>query len=242
MTPVVAPAEMSKRSKRWNFTLHNPNVDDYSTMFNDGGYASYAMWQVERSDFVTVVGYVEMHRQASLSRMERLVPRAFFEICRGVLNQSHYLMILHKSQLRVDGPWEIGTKFNQGKRTDLKPFPLVTNDTSNSVVNDEVEEAKPGVYEFADEVLHFTPYDSAKVIDDHVMHRSTGEFQGISYSGAVDEEGYNDNGYNIGSLQADAAQEQLDYDETEYEHWDYPDYAPEDEDWDLVEIIQDDDK
>ncbi len=220
---------MSKRSKRWNFTLHNPNVDDYSTMFNDGGYASYAMWQVERSDFITVVGYVEMHKQASLSRMERLVPRAFFEICRGVLNQSHYLMILHKSQLRIDGPWEIGTKFNQGKRTDLMPFALVTNDTSNSVVNDEVVPASPGVYEFADEVLHFTPYDSAKVIDDHVMHRSCGGFQGMSYEEPVDEEGFNDNRYNIGSLQADAAQEDLDFDETEYEHWDYPDYDPEDD-------------
>lgn len=193
-------SKRSKSSKRWHFTLHNPNVGDYGDMFSTGGYVKFAFWQVVRGDFVTVEGYVETNKPASLSRMDRLIPNAFWEMLH--VSQTVAIAHLQNQKNRIQGPWTIGEKTRQGQRNDLLTFnDPVTNDTVQQLEDEPVLHVVPGTYSLEEGVLHY---------EEPQFHSS--------------RELFKDKISSIGTLQADIAQEFL-----ESEDFEEPEFPPSDE-------------
>ncbi len=108
---------MAKRN--WCFTLNNP--DD--TLVEDDPHtwsAQYVVWQKEKGKDGTLhlQGYCELEKLSRLSAMKKINPRAHWEPRKG--NQEQAINYCKKKdETYVEGPWEIGEKKEQGKRTDL---------------------------------------------------------------------------------------------------------------------------
>ena len=113
-------------SRRWCFTLNNPERDDL--VFPDN--VRYAVWQRESGEQGTehLQGYFELAKPQRLSWCKNVIPRAHFEIARGTRDQARDYC--RKSDTRVAGPFEFGEWKNggQGSRTDLNAVKALIDD------------------------------------------------------------------------------------------------------------------
>ncbi len=97
--------------------MNNPTCSDFSTYIKTCEWIRFATWQLERVTTTHIQGYIELNKQAPLSRMSTLFPRANFEVCRG--NQRQCMDYVNKQESRIQGPWSCGIKSSQGVRTDI---------------------------------------------------------------------------------------------------------------------------
>ena len=113
-------------SRRWCFTLNNPERDDL--VFPDN--VRYAIWQRERGEEGTehLQGYIELAKPQRLSWCKNVIARAHFEIARGTRDQARDYC--RKSDTRVAGPFEFGEwkSGGQGSRTDLNAVKALIDD------------------------------------------------------------------------------------------------------------------
>lgn len=105
-------------SLNWCFTLNNPLAEDEQDEPSSWGGVKYLVYQLEQGDSETVhwQGYLIMKKRSRLSAMKQLNSRAHWEPRKGNHKQARdYCM----KEPRLDGPYEIGTPAEQGKRCDL---------------------------------------------------------------------------------------------------------------------------
>lgn len=104
---------MARRA--WCFTLNNPGEGDDPKDWK----VQYVVWQKEEGKDGTphFQGYVELDKVARLSAMKKINGRAHWEPRGGTQKQA--IDYVKKEDTRIDGPWELGDKKEQGKRSDL---------------------------------------------------------------------------------------------------------------------------
>lgn len=110
----------SRRSRRWCFTINNPETDGPLTDDPHSWEATrYLIWQLEAGESGTshYQGFVVFDNAYNLSRVRRTCPRAHWEITRGTLDDN--IKYCSKAEGRIDGPWERGNRPHPGKRNDL---------------------------------------------------------------------------------------------------------------------------
>lgn len=107
---------MGSRSRNWMFTSFS--VEAKLAVYLK--YVSYAMWQLEKAPDTGRLhrqGYIECDTTVSLNQLKKWLPDAHFETRRGA--QSDAIKYCSKEDTRVEGPFEWGTKKEQGKRNDI---------------------------------------------------------------------------------------------------------------------------
>lgn len=107
------------KSRRWCFTINNPESNDLFTQLPAG--VRYVIWQRERGQEGTehLQGYIVFGNARALVGVKRLLgDRAHCEICRGTDEQC--VAYCSKTDTQMAGPWTFGERLvGQGKRTDL---------------------------------------------------------------------------------------------------------------------------
>lgn len=129
-------------SRRWCFTLNNPETDELK--FPEV-FVRYAIWQRERGAEGTehLQGYIELNKPERLSFMRNVVPRAHFEIAKGTRDQARDYC--RKTDTRVAGPFEFGVwkAGGQGSRSDLN---AVKELIDNGAGEQEIAESNFGTW------------------------------------------------------------------------------------------------
>lgn len=101
------------RSRRWCFTLNNPTTYlQFDTSFQL--YLIYAK-EVGESGTMHFQGYMRCKNAVDLNRLKRWNSLAHFEQCKGTEQQN----IEYVSKAPLEGPYEHGSRSEQGKRNDL---------------------------------------------------------------------------------------------------------------------------
>lgn len=110
---------MSTQLAAWMFTINNPTDDMVKP--NAWPNMKYCVWQLEKGEHGTPhwQGYITFTRSVRLSWLKKhCSATAHFESRRGTHEQARsYCM---KEDTRLEGPFEHGTKPEQGKRNDLE--------------------------------------------------------------------------------------------------------------------------
>ncbi len=108
----------SERARNWCFTLNNPATDNLPRLLvlerTDIGYA---IWQLEQGSTIHVQGYVRFTKNKRLCALQELLRGAHAAICRG--SEAQNIAYCTKEETRVSGPYEIGVRIAQGKRSDI---------------------------------------------------------------------------------------------------------------------------
>lgn len=127
------------QSRFWCFTVNNPegniNVDLQ-------GKVRYAVWQHEVGEAGTehYQGYLELNRTRRLAFVKKILPDAHFEVRRGTAEQA--IAYCKKDEGRLDGPWEIGERVQQGQRNDIRAFhnSIVLGKTNRELMEEHTTE------------------------------------------------------------------------------------------------------
>jgi len=103
----------SARSRAWCFTINNPEA---TPVF--GGAEQYLVYQLEEGLEGTrhYQGFVYFGQPKSFNQLKGWLPTAHLEVAQSVSGSIAYCQ---KPDTRVDGPWESGTRPQQGHRSDL---------------------------------------------------------------------------------------------------------------------------
>lgn len=99
------------------FTINNPTEDDIPDL--EKWSATYIVYQKEAGIEATThyQGYAEFSKKMTMTSLKKINARAHWEKRKGTQKQAiEYCM---KEDTRIDGPWELGAKKEQGKRTDF---------------------------------------------------------------------------------------------------------------------------
>ena len=102
-------------SRYWMFTLNNPQPEEDPKTW---GY-HFLAYQLEKGADGTphYQGYITFKKSKRFSGMKKLNPRAHWSMRKGSHDQA--LAYVTKEETRQEGPWVLGNKPQQGKRTDL---------------------------------------------------------------------------------------------------------------------------
>ncbi len=109
-------ASPNSRSRNWCFTLNNPPLPYGFLVIAE---ARYLVYQLEKAASGTkhYQGFVNFENRKSFKQMKQLLPEAHLEPMMGTIEQAS--AYAQKQETREEGPWTIGEKPTQGKRTDL---------------------------------------------------------------------------------------------------------------------------
>ncbi len=108
-----------RRSRRWCFTINNPDQEDQRDDPQTWLQFRYLVWQKEEGLELTdhLQGYVVWTNSRSLGAMKLVNPRAHWEKARGTTEQN--IKYCTKQESHIAGPWERGVRPQPGKRNDL---------------------------------------------------------------------------------------------------------------------------
>lgn len=114
--------EENGRSRNWCFTINNPTTEPEEIIRVLEPNVKFAIFQFEKGESGTkhYQGYLRWNENTRLSALKKLegdFARAHFKIAKG--NEQQNIVYCTKQDTRIDGPWEIGERSHQGKRTDL---------------------------------------------------------------------------------------------------------------------------
>lgn len=103
-------------ARRWCFTINNPTPEDDPNTWD----VQYVKWQLEKGELGTphYQGYAEFEKVKRLAACKKINARAAWFKCNGT--QEDNIKYVSKPEGRIDGPWELGEKKDQGKRSDLE--------------------------------------------------------------------------------------------------------------------------
>lgn len=112
----------SKACRRWCWTCFDPAVISKraALVFNDP--VGFAIWQYEKSPKtgrLHIQGYTRFNRPVRASQLQKIIgdPKLHIETCKG--SEDKNLAYCSKTESRIEGPWEYGSRAKPGKRTDL---------------------------------------------------------------------------------------------------------------------------
>jgi len=125
------------RARAWCFTIHarteadqhnwllHPHTAEIPDLFwqydlEESG-VQYAIFQIEKcpeTGRIHIQGALQLDKQQRLTWMKKLHSTAHWEVMKG--NWQQNIDYCSKSETKINGPWEFGTRPKQGKRTDLE--------------------------------------------------------------------------------------------------------------------------
>lgn len=130
---------MSRTARRWIFTLGKEFID--GAVFTElPERISFAIWQLERAPstgYLHFQGYVRMKNACTLGQVKSHFPQEIhLEQAKGTEEQC--ITYCTKEESKVDGPWELGNRSNQGSRSDLKALinMVKENKTDTEIFNE----------------------------------------------------------------------------------------------------------
>lgn len=104
------------KSRAWMVTINNYTEDDIERLKNIK--FSYLLWQKEvGKECKTPHLHAFLYYKNPVVWPKRFLPRARIEKVRSIV---HCMKYCSKEETRVEGPWEIGEKPEQGRRKDLE--------------------------------------------------------------------------------------------------------------------------
>lgn len=108
-----SPRKQEWKSRNWCFTEFSLKKPEHKDI-------TYSIYQLEKCPDTGrehYQGYVEMSKTTGLAFMKKILETAHWEPRKGTQDQA--IAYCSKVETRVDGPWEHGTRKQQGKRSDL---------------------------------------------------------------------------------------------------------------------------
>lgn len=105
----------AKKSRSWFLTLNNYSREDIVKL--EGLKYKYLLYQFERGEEGTDHLHAYIYYENAVVMPKRYIPEGHWE---SVVNQAACMKYCSKKETRVGGPFERGTKPEQGRRTDLE--------------------------------------------------------------------------------------------------------------------------
>jgi len=133
---------MSKRKRQKTVTFRNVviTIQSYERWNSLPEGVTYLVYQHEMGTHEHTQAYAELKKQKSLQWLKKTFGEGHYEKRRG--SQEAAIVYCKKQDTRVDGPWELGTKKQQGRRTDITAFVELVRQKKRKV---ELFDSMPGV-------------------------------------------------------------------------------------------------
>ena len=121
---------MNQKSRRWCFTINNPELIDDQAIDLLKEKSNYLVYQLESGQNNTrhYQGYIEFKIRKQGTTIKNILQRAHLQVAKGTAEQNTTYCTKQEGQL--DGPWISGEPYTteQGKRTDLDKLKKIIDD------------------------------------------------------------------------------------------------------------------
>lgn len=115
------PKQQSNPSRRWIFTINNPQATPTEVQEALKEKVNYLVFQKEKGNNEGTVhyqGFLILKKPERMAAMKKIFPTAHLEVPNGTDDQNEAYCT--KEDTRIEGPFFLGKRTSQGKRSDLE--------------------------------------------------------------------------------------------------------------------------